>query len=231
MNSYNVTAPAIPREAVVASFFGRVYMWMTIGLGLTAGVGYLIASNPALQAVVLGNPFVFWPALFAPLAIVLVMGTAAERLGPAGAAAFFLLFSIVEGLTFSVIFLAYTSASIASVFVVTAGTFAAAGFVGFVIKRDLSAMGQFFVMGVIGLVIASVVNIFLQSDALTWVLSVLGVVIFSGLTAWDHQKLRQLALAGGGTATAAIFGALSLQLDFINLFLSLLRLFGVHRDE
>ena len=230
MSSYNTTIPTTSREAVVASFFGRVYMWMTLGLALTAGVGYIIATSPALQAIVLGNPFVFWPALFAPLVIVLVMGSAAERLGTAGAAALFLLFAVVEGLTFSVIFLAYTSASIASVFVTTAGTFAAAGFVGFVIKRDLTAMGQFFVMGVIGLIIASVVNIFLQSDALTWVLSVLGVVIFSGLTAWDHQKLRQLALAGGGTATAAIFGALSLQLDFINLFLSLLRLFGVRRD-
>jgi uncharacterized protein len=231
-SSYGV---AVPLEQAVSEFFRRVFMWMAAGLIVTGGVAFAVASSPALVNAIYGNRLVYYIVLFAPLGIVLAMSGLQERLNSMTAAGLFMLYSFVNGLTFSFIFLVYTSQSIASVFFVSAGMFGALAVYGFVTRRDLSAMGRFFFMGLIGIVIASVVNLFVGSSALSWAISVVGVVVFAGLTAWDTQKLRSYALANAhasgtdGVKKVAVFGALTLYLDFINIFLFLLRLFGDRR--
>lgn len=219
-------------ERVVPEFIRGVYMWMAMGLILTGVIAYGVASTPALvEAIVLNRP-IFYLLIFAELGIVFGMTMAMNRISALTATGFFLIYSALNGLTLSVIFLIYSSQSITAVFFITAGMFGAMAVYGYVTKRDLTSMGQLFFMGVIGLIIASVVNIFMQSDALTWAISVVGVVIFCGLTAYDSQKLRAYALENAGTLgdesskKVAIFGALSLYLDFVNLFLMLLRLLG-----
>jgi FtsH-binding integral membrane protein len=230
--SYGV---AVPVEQAVSEFFRRVFLWMAAGLALTGGVAYAVASSPALVLAIYGNRLLFYVVLFAPLGIVLAMSFLQERLNSLTATGLFLLYAFVNGLTFSSIFLLYTSQSIANVFFVSAGAFGALALYGFVTKRDLSAMGRFFFMGLIGIVIASVVNLFLGSPGLSWAISVVGVVVFAGLTAWDTQKLRAFALANAnavgtdGVKKVAIFGALTLYLDFINMFMFLLHLFGDRR--
>jgi FtsH-binding integral membrane protein len=231
-SSYGV---AIPVEQAVGEFFRRVFLWMAAGLALTGVVAFTVASSPGLIRAIYGNRLVFYVVLFAPLGIVLAMSALQERLNSLTAAGMFLLYAFVNGLTFSFIFLVYTSQSIASVFFISAGMFGALAAYGFMTKRDLSAVGRFMFMGLIGLVIASIVNIFLASDALSWMISVIGVLVFAGLTAYDTQKLRAFALANAhangtdGVKKVAVFGALNLYLDFINLFLFLLRLFGDRR--
>jgi uncharacterized protein len=226
---------AVPIEQAVSEFFRRVFLWMAAGLLVTGVVAFAVASSPTLVNAIYGNRLIFYIVLFAPLGIVLAMSGLQERLNSLTAAGLFMLYAFVNGLTFSFIFLVYTSQSIASVFFVTAGSFGALSLYGFVTKRDLSAMGRFFFMGVIGIFIASIVNIFVGSSALSWAISVVGVVVFAGLTAYDTQKLRAFALANAhaagtdGVKKVAVFGALTLYLDFINLFLFLLRLFGDRR--
>jgi FtsH-binding integral membrane protein len=223
---------AVPIEQAISEFFRRVFLWMAAGLVVTGAVAYVVASSPALVNAIFGNRLVYYVVLFAPLGIVIAMGMLQERLNSLTAAAAFLLYSFVNGLTFSFIFMVYTSQSIASIFFVTAGMFGALSLYGFITRRDLSTMGRFFFMGLIGIIIASVVNIFVASSALSWAISVVAVVVFAGLTAWDTQKLREFALANAhavgtdGVRKVAVFGALTLYLDFINMFLALLRLFG-----
>jgi FtsH-binding integral membrane protein len=221
------TAPGLGEqaEARVADFLRRVYGWMCVGLLVTAGIAYLTASTPPLVQLLVSNRILFWGILFAELALVWYTSARIGVLGPAAAGGLFLLYSALNGVTMSFILLAFTGAKLAGAFAVSAGMFAALAVFGLVTRRSLDGLGQFAFMGLIGLIVASVVNWFLRSDALDFVLSVVGVIVFAGLTAWDMQRLKRLALAteGGPAASFAVVGALSLYLDFINLFLSILR--------
>jgi FtsH-binding integral membrane protein len=210
----------------------RVYAWMTAGLLTTGAIAMAVSSSVALVSLIVGNPIIFFGLIIAELALVWVLSANLMRLAPAVATGMFLGYAALNGLTLSVIFLAYTAASIASTFFITAGTFAAMSAIGYTTKRDLSGMGNFLFMAMIGLIIASVVNIFLASSALYWVISFAGVLIFVALTAYDTQKIkRMIAQVSGEDAEqrVAIYGALNLYLDFINLFLYLLRILGNRR--
>jgi FtsH-binding integral membrane protein len=211
-------------------FMASVYRWMTLGLGLTALVAFSVATSESALSLILGNRLVFFGLILAELGLVIALSAAATRMSAATAGGLFLLYSALNGATLSVVLLVYTGASVALAFVSTAGTFAAMSVYATVTRKDLSSWGSFLFMGLIGVVIASVVNIFLKSSMVTFVVSCMSVVVFTGLTAYDTQKLRAFARAGGGTGALAVNGALSLYLDFINLFLALLRLFGGRRD-
>ena len=215
----------------VASFLRAVYGWMFLGLAVTAAVAWYVASSPAIMGAIAGNKILFWAILLAPLGLVLFLSARVAKLAPATAALLFLVYSGLTGVMFAFVLLAYTGQSVANVFLVTSGMFGGLALYGTVTKRDLSGVGQFAMMGLIGVVIASIVSIFWHNDMLQFVLSVCGVIVFTGLTAWDANRLRAMALQlpEGGTGSYAVVGALSLYLDFINLFLFLLRLFGRRR--
>jgi FtsH-binding integral membrane protein len=230
-------AGAGPSAAQVAAenqrFMARVYRWMSVGLGLTGVVSMLTASSPTMLQLIFGNPFVFFGLIIAELAMVFTFSRIAARASAGTAMALFLSYAAVNGLTLSVIFLAYTAASISTVFFITTGTFAVMSVYGAVTKRDLTSVGSFATMGLIGLLIAMLVNLFLQSDAMTFIISCVGVLVFTLLTAYDTQKIKAMNVIGNeGTADdtkEALNGALILYLDFINLFLHLLRLLGSRR--
>lgn len=211
------------------AFMSRVYGWMFAGLMTTGLVALFTASNP--QWVMMVAQFRLG-LLIAQVGAVLVLSAAATRLPGPAAAALFLGYSVLTGLTFSVIFYVYTAASIGQAFLLTAGTYGAMSLYGTVTKKNLSGWGAFLFMGLVGVVLASVLNIFLHSDMLGFVLACASVVVFAGLTAYDTQKLREWhAVSGFSSAmTVSIIGALTLYLDFINLFIALLRLFGRRRD-
>jgi hypothetical protein len=211
-------------------FMASVYRWMTLGLGLTALVAYAVASSEEALQLVVGNRLVFLGLVLAELGLVIALSAAAARLSSAVAGGMFLVYSALNGATLSVVLLVYTGASISLAFVCTAGTFGAMSLYGTVTRKDLSSWGSFLFMGLIGVVIASLVNLFLQSSLVTFVVSCMSVVVFTGLTAYDTQKLRAFARAGGATGSMAVNGALALYLDFINIFLALLRLFGGRRS-
>jgi FtsH-binding integral membrane protein len=221
-----------PREGQLAqtAFINKVYAWMGGALLLTGLVAALTAATPAVLQAVIGNRFVFYALLFGELGLVWFVTARIDSLSGVTATFLFLLYSVLNGLTFSVIFLAYTASSIGSTFFVTAATFGVMSLYGYTTKRDLTSMGNLLFMALIGLVIASIVNIFLGSEMVYWITTYAGVLIFVGLTAYDTQKIKQMALADFGTAEnmqkGALMGALRLYLDFINLFLFLLRLFG-----
>jgi FtsH-binding integral membrane protein len=211
-------------------FMAAVYRWMTGGLALTALVAYSVATSDAALRLVIGNRVVFFGLLIAEIALVITLSAAVNRLSAAAAGGLFLLYSALNGATLSVILLVYTGSSIALAFVTTAATFGAMSVYATVTRRDLASWGSFLFMGLIGVVIASVVNVFLRSSMLSFVVSCVAVVVFTGLAAYDTQKLRALARAGGGAAALPVNGALALYLDFVNLFLAVLRLFGSRRD-
>jgi FtsH-binding integral membrane protein len=222
--------PGAHIAAETAAFMRKVYAFMAGGLLATGVTALLVASSPAALRLIVGNRIIFYGLLFGELALVWGFASIARRVSAAAAGAVFLLYSVLNGLTLSVIFLAYTRSSIATTFFVTAGTFGVMSVYGLVTRRDLTGVGNFMMMGLIGLIIASLVNIFLQSPAITWVTTCMGVLIFVGLTAYDTQKIKELSLGGSMTGEegnkGAIHGALVLYLDFINLFLFLLRLLG-----
>lgn len=203
-----------------------VYGWMTLGLLVTAFVAWAVASTPAARQAVLGNRLVFFGLVIAELALVVTLSAAVRRLPAAAAGGLFALYSALNGATLSVVLLVYTGASVATAFVTCAGAFGAMSIYGTVARRDLTSWRSFLFMGLVGVIIASLVNLFVGSSMVAWVVSCMGVVVFTGLTAYDTQKLRAFARAGGGTAAFAVSGALALYLDFVNLFLSLLRLLG-----
>jgi hypothetical protein len=205
---------------------------MFAGLAITAVVAYLVSSTPAVLEAVFANRIVFWGIVIAQFGLVLYLSARVQKMAPATAAGLFLLYSALVGVTSSLILLIYTGSSIAQTFVITSGMFGATAIYGTVTKRSLAGVGQFMFMGLIGLVLASIVGFFWQNSALQFVISVVGVIVFTGLTAWDAQRLKQLAveLPAGGTGSYAVVGALSLYLDFINLFFFLLRLTGGRRD-
>jgi FtsH-binding integral membrane protein len=218
-------------RSVVTTFLTRVYTFMALGLGITGLVARAVAASPAAMAFIFGGRWVLMGLIIAELLLVLTFASVAARAGTGVAALMLLVYSLLNGVTLASIFLVYTSASIASTFLVTGGTFAALAAYGTVTKRDLSSLGSFAMMGLVGLVIASVVNLFLGSPMLYWLTTFAGVLVFTGLTVYDAAKLKALgeaAAAQGGDAQTrlALQGALSLYLDFINLFLMLLRIFG-----
>ncbi|MCK5226590.1 MAG: Bax inhibitor-1/YccA family protein [Desulfobulbaceae bacterium] len=216
-------------------FLAKVFNWMAIGLGLT-GVSAAMTVYSGLYQVVLGNRMLFYGLIIGELGMVFYLSARVQKLSPQAATGLFLGYSVLNGLTLSSILLMYTMTSIVSTFFITAGMFGAMAVYGFVTKKDLSAMGSFMFMGLIGIIIASVVNIFLGSSMMSWVISGIGVIVFTGLTAYDVQKITQMGAMGimeSGEAAirkGAIMGALALYLDFINLFLMLLHFLGGSRD-
>jgi uncharacterized protein len=216
----------------VTAFLRLIYGWMAAGLAITALVAFFVASSPAILQVVLGNRIVFFGLIIAELGLVFFLSGRAQSLAPSTAALLFVAFSALNGATLSVVLLAYTGASVATTFVVTAGMFAALAAFGTMTTRSLAGVGQFLFMGLIGLILASVVGMFWHNDALQFLISVVGVLVFTGLTAYDAQRLKQMALAvpEGQVGSMAVVGALSLYLNFVNLFLFLLRLTGSRRD-
>ena len=216
----------------VSAFLWKVYGWMAVGLGLTALVAFAVAGSPDLLRVLVGNRLVFFALVIAELGLVFYLSARADRLAPGTAAGLFALYSALNGVTLSVILLAYTGESVTMTFVVTAGMFGALALFGSTTKRSLAGAGQFFMMGLIGLILASIIGMFWHNDALQFLISVVGVIVFTGLTAWDAQRLRQMALSlpQGQVGAYAVVGALSLYLNFINLFLMLLRFTGSRRD-
>jgi uncharacterized protein len=210
-------------------FMTAVYRWMTLGLAVTALIAYSVASSQEALHLVVGNRLVFFGLILSELGLVIAITAAVNRLSAATAGALFLLYSALNGATLAVVLLLYTGSSVALAFVSTAATFGAMSVFGTVTRRDLSSWGSFLMMGLVGVVIASVVNIFLNSGLMSFVISCVAVVVFTGLAAYDTQKLRAFARAGGGAAAMPVNGALALYLDFINLFLALLRLFGRRR--
>jgi hypothetical protein len=231
-NSFGRPAPLdYDREANVgalASFFNSVYAWMACGLAVTAAVAWWLSTRPDLLQSVHGG--VFLGLFVAEIVIVMVISSALQRVGPGMATVLFLLFSAINGIALSGIFLFYAKALIASAFLVTAGMFGAMSVYGFVTKRDLTSLGAFLFMGLIGIIIASVVSIFWHPTILTVLINYLGAFIFIGLTAYDTQRLKAMALQtqydGRLAARLSITGALMLYLDFLNLFLFILNIMG-----
>ncbi|RJR17474.1 MAG: Bax inhibitor-1/YccA family protein [Desulfobacteraceae bacterium] len=228
---------ARPRSEVLVNDFVRsVYNWMAIGLALTGFVAFYVSQSEAAMRMVFGNPILFFILILAELGLVFAISGKVNRMSAGTATSLFVIYAGLNGITLSFIFLAYTSTSIASTFFVCSGTFVACSIYGWTTKRDLTSFGGFLTMGLIGIIIASVVNIFFQSSAMNAIISYIGVFVFVGLTAYDTQKLKNMALtqpAGLDAAVirkGAILGALSLYLDFINLFLMLLRIFGQSRE-
>ena len=208
----------------------KVYVWMTLALAITGFTAYGVATSPGLMQAIFTNRVLFWGLIIAEFALVMGVSAAINRLSLTTATLMFVLYSVINGATLSVIFLAYSMASIATVFFITAGTFAAMAFIGYTTKTDLTSVGKIVLMALIGLIIATVVNVFVKSTMFDIILSYVGVLIFVGLTAYDSQKIKQMLLqapdAGEGAQKVALLGALSLYLDFINLFIYLLRIFG-----
>ena len=213
------------------SYMLRVYNYMATGLGLTGLTAYFVAITPSLFNAIYGTPL-YWLVALAPLGFVFYLSARLHKISFATAQTVFWIFSGVMGLSMAYIFIAFTGASIARVFFITAGTFAGMSLYGYTTKKDLSGWGSFLFMGLIGIIIASIVNIFLKSPMLYYVISWIGVLVFIGLTAYDTQRIKELYYASDTAEISgkkAIMGALKLYLDFINLFIMLLHLFGQRR--
>jgi len=226
-----LAVPGVTDERVGA-FLSKVYGWMFGGLLITAMTAFAVATSPTLIETLILNRIVFWGLLFAQLGVVFYLSARVNHIAPGTAAALFILYSGLVGVTSSVILLIYTGSSIASTFVIAGGMFGATAIFGTLTRKSLAGVGHFMFMGLIGLILASLVGFFWQSDALQFVISIVGVVVFTGLTAWDAQRLKQMAVAlpDGRVGSYAVVGALSLYLDFINLFFFLLRLMGGRRN-
>lgn len=212
----------------------KVYVWMTLALVITGFTAFGIAENPGLVYTIVTNRLLFWGLIIGEFALVMAIYGAIGKLSATAATLLFVLYSIVNGATLSVIFLAYTMTSIASVFFITAGTFAVMAFIGYTTKTDLTSFGKMLMMGLVGIILATVVNIFIGSSMLNMMVSYVGVVVFVGLTAYDSQKIKNLLYQVDNMSEEAqklaLLGSLTLYLDFINLFLMLLRIFGGNRD-
>jgi len=206
----------------------RVYNLMAVALGLTGGVAWFTSQSEALMSAIYGTPLAF-VVMLAPLGIVMYLSARIMRMSASKAQTWFWIYSGAMGLSLAYIFLAYTGVSIAKTLFITAGSFAGLSLYGYTTKKDLSSMRGFLVMGLIGIIIASIVNIFMQSAGLHFAVSVIGVLVFAGLTAYDTQEIKQSYYQGGGSEHLAILGALRLYLDFINLFIFLLQFLGDRR--
>jgi uncharacterized protein len=228
-NSYSLSRVEVEQRA----FILKVYGWMFVALAVTGFTALFVASSETLLELIFGNRLVFWVLVIGELLLVGSLVAAVRRMSAATATGVFIAYSILNGITMSCIFVLYTGSSIASTFFVTAGTFGVMSVYGMVTKRDLTSFGSFLMMGLIGMVIASIVNIFLQNETIYWLTTYIGIFIFVGLTAYDTQKIKDMNVTGNeGTdedKKEAILGALTLYLDFINLFLLLLRVMGNRR--
>lgn len=211
----------------------KVYVWMSLALLITGMTAYYVATNQVIMNAILTSRVLLYGLFAVELALVIIVSAAINRLSVLTATLMFLLYSVLNGATLSVIFLVYQLSSIATVFFITAGTFGTMALIGYTTKKDLSSIGRILTMSLIGLVIATLVNIFIKSDGLTMILSYIGVLVFVGLTAWDSQKIKRMLLQATDvnevTKKIALLGALTLYLDFVNLFLYLLRIFGKRR--
>lgn len=230
MNQYDMSQSTAGLVVKQSTLIRQVYAWMGLGLTVTAVMAMFTAASPQLFQAIVGNRPVFYGLLIGELVLVFTLSGAINRLGSGVATLLFLGYSLLNGLTLSVIFLAYTADSIASTFAVTALMFGSMSAYGYLTGKDLTSWGSFLFMGLIGIVIASLVNIFIMSDAVSWIVSAIGVIVFTGLTAYDTWKIKALAASGVQGRNPAILGALTLYLDFINLFLMLLRFMGGRRD-
>ena len=216
------------------TFLAKVFNWMALGLATTAALAFTVAGSASTQQLIFGNKLIFYGLILGEVGLVLYLSARIEKISAATATALFLIYSALNGVTMAAVLLMYTAASVATTFTVAGGMFAAMAIYGTVTKKDLTGLGSFMFMGLIGIILASLVNMFMKSPAIEWTISVIGVIVFTGLTAYDIQKISRF---GGNVMTSdkasirrgAIMGALSLYLDFINLFLSLLRLFGDRR--
>lgn len=214
-------------------FMVQVYNWMTAGLAVTGFMAYYVANSETMMRMVVQNPIFFFGLIIVQLGLVVYLSGWIQKMSASLATGVFILYAGLNGLTFSFIFLAYTASSITAAFLVTAGTFGAMSLYGYTTQKDLTSWGSFLFMGLIGIIIASVVNMFIHSEAVYWVTTYAGVLIFVGLTAYDTQKIKNMNVIGNeGTEEdrkEAILGALKLYLDFINLFLMILRIMGDRR--
>ena len=235
MNSYT----SFSQTSVMAktnAFIRSVYNWMAIGLALTGFTAYYVSHSQAMINLVYRTPGIMMVLIFAELGFVFFLATRIQKIKASTATGLFAIYAILNGVTLSYIFMVYTASSIVSTFFICAVTFLACSIYGMVTKRDLTSLGGFMFMGLIGIVIASVINMFLHSSAMQMIISYVGVVVFVGLTAYDTQKLKDMSVTIPGDATGAmirkgaIMGALTLYLDFINLFILLLQIFGGNRD-
>ena len=230
----NYRSTSAAREAAVSAAFPalmrKVFVWMTLALVITGFTAYYVATSEQLLTLIYSSRATMWILIGVELAIVIGVSAAINRLSLLTATLLFVLYSIINGALLSSIFLIYTTASIATVFFITAGTFGAMSLFGYTTKQDLTSMGKLLMMALVGLIIATVVNIFMKSSGMQMIISYAGVLIFVGLTAYDTQKIKQMCLqapdAGETMQKYALLGALSLYLDFINLFIYLLRIFG-----
>lgn len=209
----------------------KVYVWMTLALVITGVTAYGVATSPGLMMTIASNKILLWGLLIAELALVFGVSAAINRLSLTTATLMFVLYSVINGVTLSFLFAIYTASSIANVFLITAGTFAAMAVLGYVTKTDLSSLGKILMMALIGMIIATLVNVFfVKSSGFDLIISYVGVLIFVGLTAYDSQKIKNMLMtaedAGEGYQKLALLGALTLYLDFINLFIYLLRILG-----
>ncbi len=232
---------AVAFDAGLRAYMLRVYNYMALGLALTGITAYLTYATPALSQLffaadatgMLRPTGLGWVATFAPLGIVLALSFGVQKLSANAAQALFWVFATVMGISLSTIFITYTGADVARVFFITAASFGALSLYGYTTQRDLSGLGSFMFIGLIGIILASIVNIFLKSSGLEFAVSVIGVLVFAGLTAYDTQRIKEMYSAnydGTVQTKTAVMGALSLYLDFINMFLMLLRLFGSSRS-
>ena len=233
-----VTTSSRERELGMSAAFPvlmrKVYLWMTLALAITGFTAYYVASNEAILTAIITNQIVFWGLVIGELALVFGLSAAINRLSLTTATLMFVLYSVLNGATMSFIFLAYTASSITNVLFITAGTFAVMALFGYFTKTDLTSWGKILMMALVGIIIASIVNVFTKSEGLAVILNYLGVLVFVGLTAYDSQKIKEMLQqapdAGEGAQKVALLGALSLYLDFINLFLYLLQILGSRRD-
>ena len=220
---------------MVNEFIRSVYNWMGVGLGLTGFIAYYVAHTPSIRDLIFGNQIIFFGMIIGELGLVFFLSARVNKIQASTATFLFLFYSALNGATLSCIFMVYTASSITSTFFICAATFVTCNIYGMVTKRDLTSLGRFMTMGLIGIIIASVVNMFLRSSGMSLIISYIGVIVFVGLTAYDTQKLKEMAVSqpagldAGVVRKGAIMGALTLYLDFINLFLMLLRILG-NRD-
>ncbi len=230
---YN-TQETMRQEEIQRRFLTRVYGWMTIGLFITAAAALFTISTPGLLAAVVSSPYVFFGLLLVELAVVFALSLVANRLSPLVAGLLFIGYATLNGVTLSVLILVYTQSSIALTFGVTAATFGIMTLFGFTTHRDLTRLGSLLIMGLVGLILASLLNLFFNNSAVYWITTYAGILIFVGLVAYDTQRLKNMSLAQGEggrlTQNASILGALVLYLDFINLFLLLLRVLGQRKS-
>jgi len=216
------------------SLIKNVYLWMTAGLALTGVVSFGLSSNQSLMIALVSNTFLFFGIIIAELALVMYLSARIQKMSTTAATMAFALYAFLNGVTMSVIFLAYTGATISLAFFTTAATFGAMSLYAMTTKRDLSGVGHYLMMGVFGIIIVSVINIFLKSPAVYYLISYVGVLVFMGLTAYDTQNILKMSAQAGSASEEqyikfSIMGALKLYLDFINIFLFMLRIFGRRR--